>query len=69
MTTQTVHRCPSVFDAGLPTIAYDHLHDPDEAHRLIADARREAPIAVGPHGPEVLSSAGTNGRAAMLRYL
>ena len=55
MTTETVHTCPSVFDAGLPTIAYDHLHDPDEAHRIIADARRHAPIAVGPHGPEVLS--------------
>lgn len=35
--------CPSVFDAGLPTIAYDHLHDPDEAHRIIAQARQQAP--------------------------
>ncbi|HTY27558.1 MAG TPA: cytochrome P450 [Mycobacterium sp.] len=55
MTAETVHSCPSVFDAGLPTIAYDHLHDPDEAHRVIADARRQAAIAIGPHGPEALS--------------
>jgi cytochrome P450 len=55
MTTQTAHECPSVFDAGLPTFAYDHLTDPDEAHRVIADARSRAPIAIGPHGPEVLS--------------
>ena len=38
MTTLTSDR-PSVFDAGLPAIAYDHLTDPDEAHRVIADAR------------------------------
>ena len=55
MTSETVYTCPSVFDAGLPTVAYDHLRDPDEAHRVIADARRQAPIAIGPHGPEVLS--------------
>ncbi|BBX23477.1 cytochrome P450 hydroxylase [Mycolicibacter terrae] len=48
------HR-PGVFDADLPVLAYDHLHDPDEAHRLIAQARRQAPLAVGPHGPEILS--------------
>jgi cytochrome P450 len=51
----TVHTCPSVFDAGLPDIAYQHLNNPDEAHRAIAAARRQATIAVGPYGPEVLS--------------
>lgn len=35
MTTLT-SGCPSVFEAGLPTIAYDHLTDPDEAHRILA---------------------------------
>jgi hypothetical protein len=42
MTTDTIDTgsCPSVFDAGLPTVAYDHLCDPFEAHRIIADARR-----------------------------
>lgn len=55
MTTAQTTRCPSVFDAGLPTISYDHLTDPDEAHALIGAARKQAPIAIGPHGPEVLS--------------
>jgi cytochrome P450 len=55
MTTVQTSRCPNVFDAGLPTFSYDHLTDPDEAHRVIAQARSVAPIAIGPHGPEVLS--------------
>jgi cytochrome P450 len=57
MTTGTIQAgsCPSVFDAGLPTIAYDHLTDPFEAHRILAHARKQAPIALGPHGPEILS--------------
>jgi cytochrome P450 len=47
---------PTVFEAGLPKIAYDHLTDPREAHRVLAAARMQAPIALGPLGPpEVLS--------------
>jgi len=53
--TTLISNCPSVFDADLPTIAYEHLTDPEEAHRAIADAHGQAPIAMGPHGPEVLS--------------
>lgn len=55
MTIDQTATCPNVFDAGLPIIAYDHLTDPDEAHRIIDDARELSPIAIGPHGPEVLS--------------
>jgi cytochrome P450 len=55
MTVHPIRSCINVFDAGLPSLAYDHLQDPDEAHRAIAEARRQAPIAMGPHGPEVLS--------------
>ncbi|RUP00772.1 MAG: cytochrome P450 [Mycobacterium sp.] len=55
MSIPTSLRCPSVFEAGLPTIAYDHLTDPAAAHRVLAEARDQAPIAVGPYGPEVLS--------------
>jgi cytochrome P450 len=47
--------CPSVFDAGLPTIDYEHARDPNEAHDIIRRAREQAPIAIGPHGPEMLS--------------
>ena len=47
--------CPSVFDAGLPEIDYEHCQSPDEAHEIISEARRQAPLAIGPHGPEVLT--------------
>jgi cytochrome P450 len=53
--TTLINDCPSVFDAGLPAIAYDHLTDPEEAQRVLADARRQAPLAIGRYGPEVLS--------------
>ncbi len=45
----------SICDAGLPLIAYEHAETPEEAHRLIRQARLQGPIALGPHGPEVLS--------------
>jgi len=51
----TTSICPTVREAGLPSIAYDHLTDPDEAHRVIGQARQRGPIAIGPHGPEILS--------------
>ncbi len=47
--------CPNVFDAGLPTINYEHAQHPDEAHAIISQAREKAPIAIGPYGPELLS--------------
>jgi cytochrome P450 len=46
---------PSVFDAGLPSIDYEHLQDPEEAHEVIRRARELSPIALGPHGPEFLT--------------
>jgi cytochrome P450 len=47
--------CPSVFEAGLPTINYEHAQHPDEAHAIISQARAKAPIAIGPYGPELLT--------------
>jgi cytochrome P450 len=56
MTVDTISvTCPSVFDAGLPTIDYEHAESPDEAHAIIREARLQAPIAIGPHGPELLT--------------
>jgi cytochrome P450 len=55
MTIQTVPDWPSVFEAGLSTIAYHQLTDPEQAHRVIAEARAGFPIAISPYGPEVLS--------------
>jgi len=46
---------PSIFDIAWPSFAYHDVTDPDEAHDTIGRARRRAPIAMGPYGPEVLS--------------
>ena len=56
MTLDTIElSSPNVLDAALPTIDYEHVQDPADAHRLIRQARERAPIALGPHGPEVLT--------------
>jgi cytochrome P450 len=46
---------PSVFDAGLPTLVYDDTETLAEVYPRFQEAQRQAPIALGPHGPEVLS--------------
>ncbi len=43
---------PTVVDAGLPPIAYGHANNPQEAHRLIRQARLQRPIALGPTVPK-----------------
>jgi hypothetical protein len=48
----------SVFDAALPTVPYHGVRCPDEAHEIIAAARLQAPIAMGPFGPELLTYLG-----------
>jgi cytochrome P450 len=48
-------RSPNVFDANLPSVDYQQARTPEEAHALIARARRQAPIAMGPYGPELLT--------------
>ncbi|OSC32319.1 cytochrome [Mycobacterium vulneris] len=47
--------CPNVFDAGLPAINYEHCQSLDEAHEIIRQARQQTSIAIGPHGPELLT--------------
>lgn len=52
----TVGTAPaSVFDADLPTVAYDALETPAEVYPRLRAAQQQAPIALGPFGPEVLS--------------
>jgi cytochrome P450 len=46
---------PSVFEAGLPSIDYTREDDPEKAHAIIRNAREQAPIALGPFGPELLT--------------
>ena len=53
MTVRTAS--PRVFDAGLPTIEYDVTSAPAEVYPQLLAAQREAPIALGPFGPEILS--------------
>jgi cytochrome P450 len=42
-------------DIALPTIVYEDDRNPDEVHRVLAEAQRQGPIALGTYGPEVLS--------------
>jgi cytochrome P450 len=42
-------------NTDLPTLAFEQAHSAHEAHELIAEARQRGPIALGPHGPEILS--------------
>ncbi len=46
---------PSVFEADLPTVEYEDASSPDEAHRNLRKALEQGPIAMGAHGPEILS--------------
>ena len=46
---------PSVFGADLPTIEYEVTSTPAQVYPELLAAQRQAPIALGPFGPEVLS--------------
>ena len=46
---------PSVFDAGLPALAYEFAETPAEVYPRIQAAQQQGAIALGPFGPEVLS--------------
>lgn len=56
-TASELHRrpLPTVSGADLPCIDYQLVDDPEDAHAIFRDARRQAPIAHGPHGPELLT--------------
>ncbi len=45
----------SVFDAGLPTLTYELTDTPQQIYPQFQAAQLQAPIALGPIGPEVLS--------------
>ena len=46
---------PNVFEAGLPSLEYEFSETPAEVYPRIRAAQQQAPIAVGPFGPEILS--------------
>ncbi|WAJ46042.1 cytochrome P450 [Mycobacterium sp. Aquia_216] len=45
----------SVFDADLPAVTYDAVETPADIYPRLRAAQQQAPIALGPYGPEVLS--------------
>jgi cytochrome P450 len=45
----------NIFDADLPTLVYDAEETPAEVYPRLQAVQRQAPVALGPHGPEVLS--------------
>jgi cytochrome P450 len=47
--------CPTIFEADLPTVSYEEAHTPEAAHQSLKQALKQAPIAMGAHGPEILS--------------
>ena len=53
MTVDTLS--PNVFDAGLPTLTYGVQDTPAEVFPHIREAQAQAPIAIGPFGPEIVS--------------
>src|ERR1700685_994695 len=53
MAVGTVPR--NVFGAGLPTLSYGTEESPAEVYPRFQGVQRQAPIAIGPLGPEVLS--------------
>ncbi|MFB1299613.1 cytochrome P450 [Mycobacterium sp. pW049] len=46
---------PSVFDAGLPAFKYSFTATPHDIFDDVRAAQSQAPIAIGPLGPEILS--------------
>src|SRR5579859_6793484 len=48
-------KCPTVFEADLPTVSYEDETTPEAVHRALKQAREQFPIAMGSHGPEILS--------------
>ncbi len=52
---QIVETMTITIASDLPTIAYQHAKSPQEAHELIRQAQQQGPIAMGRHGPEVLT--------------
>jgi cytochrome P450 len=51
----TTTLCPSVFDAELPKLEYEFEEPPAQVYPRIRAAQQQAPLALGPYGPEILS--------------
>jgi cytochrome P450 len=55
MSVASVMTCPTIYEADLPTVSYEDAPTPQIAHERLKQARQQGPIAMGAHGPEILS--------------
>jgi cytochrome P450 len=55
VTVASVTGCPTIYEADLPTVSYEDAPTPQAAHERLKQAREQFPIAMGAHGPEILS--------------
>jgi cytochrome P450 len=60
---------PNVFDANLPTLAYDITETPFEVQDRLREAQQQSPVVMGPVGPEVLSYEFTRGLLRDTRFV
>ncbi|MDT5131148.1 MAG: hypothetical protein QOE41_459, partial [Mycobacterium sp.] len=55
MSVASVTACPTIYEADLPTVSYEDAPTPQIAHERLKQARQQGAIAMGAHGPEILS--------------
>jgi cytochrome P450 len=55
MGVTSVTRFPTIYEADLPTVSYEDAPTPQIAHERLKQARQQGAIAMGAHGPEILS--------------
>jgi cytochrome P450 len=55
MSVASVTNCPTIYEADLPTVSYEDAPTPQIAHERLKQARQQGAIAMGSHGPEILS--------------
>jgi cytochrome P450 len=55
MSVASVTRFPTIYEADLPTVSYEDAPTPQIAHERLKQARQQGAIAMGAHGPEILS--------------
>jgi len=55
MSVASVAGCPTIYEADLPTVSYEDAPTPQIAHERLKQAQRQGAIAMGAHGPEILS--------------
>ena len=55
MSVASVTGCPTIYEADLPIVSYEDAPTPQIAHERLKQARQQGAIAMGAHGPEILS--------------